>query len=181
MQLRISEEASAADACEAKIKSLSTSLCRAEKSLEAVIATTKQALVAATEAGQVAPPAAEVVGMAQRIAFTTKVPPYIQPGDCRFRKPWPTEGEFAFCRLRELREAPASEGDVPQASAEPEPSLKRSREEAELDQEAVASPRTGTPVGSPKQVPTKEVDPNSMFVQVEDDDDSDSDSDSDSD
>jgi len=68
MQLRISLEGTAADSCEEQIKTLSTSLGRAEKNLEAVIATTKKALAAAHQAGQKAPSAADVV--------STRVPVY---------------------------------------------------------------------------------------------------------
>ena len=132
MQLRIAAESTAADDCEAQIKSLSTSLCNAEKTLESVISSTKRALDAAKNVGGTAPSASDVVCTAQRIAFTSKLPPYPQPGDCRFRHPWPTEGEFRSSRHL-FAQAPADTAQVTaatEAPAEAVPNLKRTREEA---------------------------------------------------
>jgi len=133
-EVRILAEGAAADACEAKIKSLSTSLCSAEKSLESVISSTQRILASAKKAGEAAPSAADIVSTAQRIAFTSKLPPYPQPGDCRFRHPWPTEGELRSSRYL-FGQAPAEVPSIVPEKAEgqveaPSLSLKRTREEA---------------------------------------------------
>jgi len=177
IHLGIAAEAAAAEECDSKIKSLSTSLCKAEKSLETVISSTKSMLESAKKAGDTAPSAADVVCTAQRIAFTCKLPPYLQPGDCRFRFPWPTDGEFRSSRhlfaqpqgqVSAMMNAPDNGLSLP---------LKRPLEENGESQGALPAP--GTPsLKSPRtKAPIKPVDLAGSMYQVEDSEDS-SDSDS---
>jgi len=174
MHLRIAAEAAAAEECESKIKELSSGLCKAEKMLETMIMSTTSMLDSAKKASESAPSAADIVCTAQRIAFTSTLIPHLQPMDCRFRHPWPTEGELRTSRhLFAQTEVPEEAMQAPEVPRSP--SLKRPAPE-EPEMEGLASPTAKSPK---KKAPTKQVDLTGSMFAVEESSDSDSDSGSD--
>lgn len=170
MHLRIAAEAASAEECESKIKELSSGLCKAEKMLETMITSTTSMLDSAKKASESAPSAAAIVCTAQRIAFTSTLIPHLQPMDCRFRHPWPTEGELRTSRHL-FAQSPEEAVQAPVLPTSP--SLKRPACEEPV--EGLASPAR-----SPKKkAPIKQVDLTGSMFAVEESSDSDSDSGSD--